>query len=85
MQAKIDIIIQAEENGFITDFFTTVSECMPDGTHGRILNTRNGTLVLTIIIILGQISHGRRQIFSSSKGRINIINVPLFEVVYKPI
>ncbi|KPJ10981.1 hypothetical protein RR48_10161 [Papilio machaon] len=45
MQAKIDIIKQAEENGFITDFFTTVSECMPDGTYGRVLKTTNGTKI----------------------------------------
>ncbi|CAH2056383.1 unnamed protein product, partial [Iphiclides podalirius] len=44
MREKIELILQGEEDGFNIDFFTSVSDCMPDGTFGRVI-TRNGTKI----------------------------------------
>ncbi|XP_059062539.1 uncharacterized protein LOC131855302 isoform X2 [Achroia grisella] len=43
MNETIHYILQSEKDGFDMDYFTTVSECLPDGTYGRIVRTRNGT------------------------------------------
>ncbi|CAK1593293.1 unnamed protein product [Parnassius mnemosyne] len=45
MKAKIELILRGEEEGFNVEFFTSVAECMPDGTFGRIQETRNGTKI----------------------------------------
>ncbi|XP_068622030.1 uncharacterized protein [Battus philenor] len=45
MNEKIELIVQGEKDGFNTEFFTSVSECMPDGTYGSVLKTRNGTKI----------------------------------------
>ncbi|XP_072937741.1 uncharacterized protein [Epargyreus clarus] len=45
MREKIEFIQQSEREGFIMDFFNEVEECWPDGTYGRVMETRNDTKV----------------------------------------
>lgn len=42
MQEKIDMVLQSEEDGYIVDYFSTIPECMPDGTYGRVTKRRTG-------------------------------------------
>ncbi|KAJ8704513.1 hypothetical protein PYW07_011701 [Mythimna separata] len=42
LKAKIDLILQSEEEGFNVDYFRGFQECLPDGTFGRTGITRDG-------------------------------------------
>ncbi|KAI5643687.1 thyroglobulin type-1 repeat domain-containing protein [Phthorimaea operculella] len=45
MQERIDFLLQSKEDGYITDFYSSVPDCLPDGTFGRIATNRNGSRI----------------------------------------
>ncbi|XP_063631526.1 uncharacterized protein LOC134802761 [Cydia splendana] len=45
MEERIAFLEESERDGFNVDFFSSIPECLPDATYGRVVRTFNGSKV----------------------------------------